>query len=249
MVVPQFGFSSHGWDLHFFRNLRDRELENLANLTVILDRVHLNEELTDLRIWLPENFGYFSSKSAFGALQKLDGLQDFPFYGYIWKSGIPARIKFFAWSLSLGRVNTYDVLQRKRPFQCLFPNWCVMCKRELESSTHLFLQCEFAKSLWLKVWREFGLALVTLDNILDLLKVCTHARWNKLVRALWVLVVRAVLWGIWKERNSRIFSDEFVSAFTLWDKIHYWVAIWAKSRQDFRDIPLTDLYMGWSFLL
>ena len=154
LVVPQTDSSYHGWDLHFFRNLHDCKLENLADLTVVLDHLHLNEESADLRIWHPDNSGCFSSRSAFGALQQIDELQDFPFHGYIWKSGIPVRIKFFAWSLSLGRINIFDVLQRKRPFQCLSPNWCVMCKRDLESSRHLFLHYEFAKSLE-RVWSSF----------------------------------------------------------------------------------------------
>ena len=242
--MPQIGSSYLGWDLHFFKNLHDRELENLANLTVVLEQLHLSDELANLRIWLSDNSGCFSSKSAFLALQHGDGLQDFPFHGYIWKSGIPAIIKFFAWSISLGRINTFDFFQRKRPFQCLSPNWCVMRKRDLESTRHLFLQCEFAKTLWVKVWREFGLDLETPDNILDLLKICTLSRWNKSVRAFWVIVVLAVLWGIWKERNSKIFCDEVVSVYSLWDKILYWVALWAKSQKDFSYILLSDLSMG-----
>ena len=87
------------------------------------------------------------------------------------------------------------------------------------------------------------------DNLLDLLIGCSDARWNKKVKALWVCVVWAVLWGIWKEMNSRTFSNENVSAFNLWDKILFWVAIWIKSRQDFRHISFSDLSMGWSFLL
>ena len=100
-----------------------------------------------------------------------------------------------------------------------------------------------------KIWREFGPALETPDNFLDLLNVSTLFRWNKSVREFWVIVVWAVLWGIWKERNSRIFCEEVVTSFTLWDKILYWVAIWAKSLKDFRLIPLSNLSMGWSFLL
>ena len=69
LVVPQIDSSYHGWDLHFFRNLHDCELENLASLKVVLDQLHLNEELADFRIWLPDNSGCFSSKSAFLALQ------------------------------------------------------------------------------------------------------------------------------------------------------------------------------------
>ena len=76
-----------------------------------------------------------------------------------------------------------------------------------------------------------------------------NERWNRTIKDLWVTVVRAVLWGIWKERNSRTFIEEYESVFNLWDKILYWVAIWVKSRQDFRCTPASDLSIGWSFLL
>ena len=39
LVVHNNGSQSHGWDLQFFKNLHDRELSNLANLTTILDQV------------------------------------------------------------------------------------------------------------------------------------------------------------------------------------------------------------------
>ena len=105
-----------------------------------------------------------------------------------------------------------------------------MCKQERKSISHLFLQCDFARSLWLKVFREFGLLMDISDNILYLLKAFSVARWNNSIKALWVCVIWAVLWGIWKERNSRIFSDQFVSVFNLWDKILFLVALWVKSR-------------------
>ena len=78
--------------------------------------MHLNEELEDIRIWKPDSSGGFSSKSDLVAIQSEVGLQDFQFYKFVWKSGIPSRIKFFAWSLSLKKINTYDILRKKRPF-------------------------------------------------------------------------------------------------------------------------------------
>ena len=211
--------------------------------------VHLNEEVADTRIWLPENSGGFSSKSALVALHREHGIQDFLFHKFIWRSGIPTRIKVFAWSLSLERINTYEVLQRKRKFQCLSPSLCVMCKQNQESIPHLFLHCGYATSLWEKVFTEFDLAKEIPVNLSDLFIGCCAARWNKKVKALWVYAVWAVLWGIWKERNSRTFSDEYVSAFNLWDKILFWMGTWIKSRKDFRHISFSDLSMGWSFLL
>ena len=124
-----------------------------------------------------------------------------------------------------------------------------MCKQNQESIHHVFLQCEFARMLWFKMFREFGVALNVPDNILNLLNGCSYARWSTKVKKLWVCAVWAVLWGIWIERNARVFSDVYDSVHNLWDKILYWVAIWIKNHKDFRHISLSDLSMGWSFLL
>ena len=177
------------------------------------------------------------------------GFRTFRFIKLIWKSNIPARIKFFASSLYLERINTYDVIQRKRSLMCLSSSWCVMCKKDQESILHLFIQCDFARSLWTKVFREFGVSSEIPNNFLDLLEGCLNARYNKTIKALWVCVVWAVLWGIWLERNSRTFFGEYVSVFNLWDKILFWVALWVKSRKEYKFIQFFDLSMGWSFLL
>ena len=128
LLVHQTGTTFYGWNLHFYRNMHAIELDNFANLKMILDQVRLIEELEDLRIWIPDSVGGFSCKSATASLQHDDGIQDFQFHKFIWKVNIPVRIRFFAWSLCLERINTYDVLQSKRPFMCLQPNWCVLCK-------------------------------------------------------------------------------------------------------------------------
>ena len=150
----------------------------------------------DSRIWKLDTSGGFSSKSAFLALHHDLGIQDFQYYELIWKSGIPSRIKFFAWSLSLERINTLDVLQSKRSSQCLSPNWCVMCRQDQESISHLFLHCDYARSLWSRVFREFNRAINLPDNLFDLLLRSFDIRWNKKVKALWICAIWAVLWGI-----------------------------------------------------
>ena len=69
-------------------------------------------------------------------------------------------------------------------------------------------------------------------------------RKNKKVTTIWVCAVWAVLWGIWLERNSRTFNDDYVSVYNVWDKILLCVAIWIKNHQDFIHISFSDLSMG-----
>ena len=159
--------------------------KSFVNLSLVLDQVRLNKESADLKIWKSDRSGGFSRKSALVALQSDDDLQDFQFYKFVWKSGIPTRIKFFAWSLCLEKINTYDVFQRKRSFQYLSPSWCVMCKQDQESILHLFLQCEFTRMLWLKVFSEFGVVLDVPIYFLDLLKGCSNARCSNKIKEFW----------------------------------------------------------------
>ena len=83
MLVPQLGSTHYGWDLHFYRNFHDRELDSFANLTTLLDALHLIGDIADSRIWVPDNSGGFSSKSAFAALQQEDGFLEFRFFKFI----------------------------------------------------------------------------------------------------------------------------------------------------------------------
>jgi hypothetical protein len=42
------------------------------------------------------------------------GIQTAPTFSWSWKSKCTLRIKFFAWLLFLGRLNTKDILQRRK---------------------------------------------------------------------------------------------------------------------------------------
>ena len=219
MFVAQLGSTHYGWDLQLCRNLHDRELDSLANITTLLDTVHLSGHMTENRIWVSDNSGGFSYKSAFTTLQQDDGFLEFHFFKFIWKSCVPVRVKCFAWSLSLEKINTSNVLQQKRPFQCLSPNRCVICNRDFESIHHLFLQCHYARSIWEKVFYEFRLHIGVPTNLFLLLIQGSDKKWKKLIKSLWVCVVWAVSWTIWKERNSRIFTETYISIPNLWDNI------------------------------
>jgi hypothetical protein len=97
-------------------------------------------------------------------------------------------------------------------------NWpcnpvCVLCDQELESATHLCLQCVFARQVWYLVssWTGGRIQIPPLNLSIE------HW-WNSALHGLpkeQKRIVAAILiytaWHIWKERNRRIFEGAVAS--------------------------------------
>ena len=108
----------------------------------------------------------------------------------------------FMWCVLYDKAPTWDVLQ-KRSFQG--PGRCVLCKRELESTLHLFLFSSYI----LDVWKEVSILVgFNCQWEGDTVGDAWHSWWrrsNQQQRKLPLLV----LWGVWLARNQAIFKDVF----------------------------------------
>ncbi|PON41695.1 hypothetical protein PanWU01x14_287580 [Parasponia andersonii] len=99
----------------------------------------------------------------------------------------------------------------------LSPGWCVLCKKDVESLNHLFLHCEFSLSLWCKILKEFGKSWVVPKACQDLLRIGQGLHLNQRGRTLWKVAALAGLWGLWLERNKRIFERVVDCLEALWE--------------------------------
>ena len=68
----------------------------------------------------------------------------------------PLKVKAFACLVAHRKVNANDLLQLRRPFKSLNPQWCILCKEDGESVDHIFsfiglslLVCGTSFSTWL----------------------------------------------------------------------------------------------------
>lgn len=75
-----------------------------------------------------------------------------------WKSNVPKNVRVFLWILSQEKLSTCDRLQKKMPKMSLSPWWCVMCRKNLEKHSHLFLSCPFDSSVWSNMLSFFGIS-------------------------------------------------------------------------------------------
>ena len=119
----------------------------------------------------------------------------------MWRLKCPAKTKLFMWCVLNNKVPTWDILQ-KRSFQG--PGWCVLCKRELESTLHLFLTCSYI----LDVWKEITI-LVGFNCQWEGATVgeAWESWWRRTNQKQHKILPLLVIWGVWMARNQAIFKD------------------------------------------
>jgi zinc-binding in reverse transcriptase len=138
-----------------------------------------------------------------------------PQFATIWTIQAPPKVRFFVWLLLHNKINTANNLLRK--------GWpatpsCVMCNPHTpEDAAHLFITCPLARQL------QTASSLQT--QISD---QSVMASWTTAIPAKKEARWAAVMWTLWKERNSRIFRGTATTlpqmTTTVWELTKEWNA-------------------------
>ena len=113
---------------------------------------HIDDDVEDDIVWKHSMDGIYSVSTAYKAqflgltLSHLDFM--------VWKAWAPPKVKFFAWLALQGRIWTADRLERRGWANC---GICPLCKREQETTIHLFVGCRYSTRLWNMVIQNLGL--------------------------------------------------------------------------------------------
>ena len=99
------------------------------------------------------------------------------------------------------------------------PSRCPLCKSQAETGSHIFILCDYAREVWDIITQDINILWCKPDNLRECLQ-----QWNGLCKTAgrqdhpeWLLP--HFCWGIWKERNNRIFRDREESALILGRKV------------------------------
>ena len=209
--------TSLSWDLVFKRNLTDVEIVDLERLMSLLSPIHLTSSVLDVKAWVSFSLRFFSVKLFFAALSNVSNYVSFYLTNFLWKSKVPFKVRAFAWLVTHKKVNTNDILQMRRPFEALSLDWCILCRRSIETIDHLFLHYLITMGLWHRIFSQLGMEWVQPGSICDMMVISLKCFGNSIrCKILWRIACLSLLWIVWRERHARIFGDIWKTLEMMW---------------------------------
>jgi hypothetical protein len=208
------------WLRSLFRLSTAAELAQLVKLWTALREVVLQPR-ADAISWRWTASGVYSTASAYRC--QFAGAYP-PFRtAKVWNTHAEPKCRFFAWLALHGKVLTADNLAiRGWPHDPI----CKLCRIHPETVQHLLLDCSFAKSARDKIFGWNG----TIGVPPPVLGHGLNSWWDGMVTTLQSGKRREAngafiytIWGIWKERNRRVFRNESlmpdIVAHIIWEDI------------------------------
>lgn len=148
--------------------------------------------------------GLFSSANTWRHLHPIG--PTVPWHTQVWfKEKIP-KLAFMFWLTVQDRLTTRDRLRR---WNLPVPPSCLLCLYGEESRDHLFFHCRFSKTLWLEFFGHF--TPTPSSSFSAFLNWIKNPTTNRKLNAICKLVCHALVYNIWRERNSRLHSSSLRS--------------------------------------
>jgi hypothetical protein len=130
---------------------------------------------------------------------------------WIWDSKCCNKLRVFSWLLFMDRLNTRNILKRKK-HKLEGNNYnCVLCTNNVEETAfHLFFSCPFSKECWQYLGIQWNYAN---EFFQMLLQAKQHFQ-----SPFFMEIFTIAAWQIWKQRNDFIF-DRGRPSFSSWKRL------------------------------
>lgn len=125
-----------------------------------------------------------------------------PWKPLLWKSCIIPKHRFILWLFAHEKLLT-------RYRQCYIEDKvCVLCNIQMETSSHLFFECNFSRAIWHAVRILLGMDKLMQTSSTLLRAFRSIYRGNSYIAKARCNATAACVYAIWTARNRAIFEDE-----------------------------------------
>ncbi|XP_058750207.1 uncharacterized protein LOC131623229 [Vicia villosa] len=148
----------------------------------------------------------------------------------IWKTNIPAKTKIFSWRFLINRLPLKDQLAN-RGVSSLTSIDCPFCASHPESLDHLFFNCHVTKEVWNRIYMWLGndviLSMEDFKSFGSIQEKVRNTNVKVILNTIWI----ALIWCIWKMRNTIIFDNDTFCFDEVISNILYFSWRWISSKE------------------
>jgi len=159
----------------------------------------------DKKIWKNSHDGNLTFKEAYWFHNSTNS-QNISWAKLIWNKAIPPSKSQLMWRVLLDKMPTDDQLIKRG---CSIPSICSLCTLSSETSSHLFLECNFAAQIWNWLSGVFN-CNINLSSFSDPLQVINNAASPQCKLVMLSAIIHS-FHIIWYCRNQKIFSDKTIN--------------------------------------
>ena len=188
VVCYQEGENNRIWNLRFYRDFHERELEDAISFLEFIQSWIPRGYGSDTSHWCLNGNGKFDTQSYYNNIRGASA-SNFPWKG-VWKVKIHKRVAFFVWTTVHGQILTLDNLRLRGR---ILVNRCCMCHCNEETVDHLLLHCPVAHSLWVYMLQIFGIQWVMPGSV-ESLVYCWSYWLGKFNLDIWNMVPGCLMW-------------------------------------------------------
>ncbi|XP_026443576.1 uncharacterized protein LOC113343658 [Papaver somniferum] len=196
--------SDNSWKFDFKRTLTNDEVDSLAALLQVIDSTPpILDTLPDVTRWPLNSDETFSVKSLYSKVIREDGVANFP-YDFVWVHGIPPKVNFFImvccpWKIKISRqIAIVDI-----------DSSCSLYGDSTKSKDHILLHCKVSHKVWSSITPSESWAWFFPDSFFNLESTWYNTPFSGNAKVVWKLIPAAVVWVLWRERNCRVFEENY----------------------------------------
>ncbi|GJS28095.1 putative RNA-directed DNA polymerase, eukaryota, reverse transcriptase zinc-binding domain protein [Tanacetum coccineum] len=175
------------WNWDWIRSPRGRVMGELKELEEIITGISIDRNRKDKWKWKLDPKGEFSVKSLSEWIERRHVRREAGITKLEWNTLVPRKVNVFIWRALNGRIPVRNELDKKGID--LDSILCPCCENVLESVDHCLVTCEKALYIWERMYAWWGIAVVDVFTIKDILQHSGGRSLGKEADALWHAVV------------------------------------------------------------
>ncbi|GLT97294.1 hypothetical protein SLE2022_148670 [Rubroshorea leprosula] len=197
------------WNLQWRRCLHSWEKQQEEELQREIQEIKITRGKPDLREWVHNNEGRYTTRTAYQILTKENSSnQQGAVLHKAWNVFIPSEIAAFSWQVLQDKIPTKLNLLKRGIIRDIGECKCVFCGVALEDTSHLFIHCKVAYSIWNACFKWWGVKTALDRDCGKVLEQHPNLIKTKGEKKGWECIWFSIVWSIWLARNEKVFRGK-----------------------------------------